>query len=370
MDAEKGIPMEITIQRDSRIAVREHGEDVYFANIEDQLAIFELFRARTVFEEGLTLRQLMKALRPWKNVLNKAAWMNFDAWLTAADKTHVIDADDSEIDEEIVSVELYCVLDLHRSDNGTLHVDYHWDYHGKFAKPVDLGVGYLSDTCGLTFMSPKEFANVPIIIDPVPSIHDIAVGPPDGKRPILSDSSPNAYERIELTPTLFDTVILGLLDHLSFHGDPEDAEDRGEEIAGMVADIKARVEAKAEDNAEVEESADRASETENDNDADDGESLSMTFEEFDAAMGITRDRDREEAVFSLHRVLKAVTTPDHDIADLLGLTLLGLDEVKRGITAHFATDNLKLMKQAILELEQRNRIRLMHPDIAAEESGA
>ncbi len=363
--------MEITIQRDGRIAIQEHNADIRFADVEDQFAIFELFRARTVFEDGLTLRQLMKALRPWKNVLNKAAWMNFDAWLTSADKTHVVDADEDDIDEEIVAVELYCILNLHRSDSGTLYIDTHWDYHGKFAQPIDLGVGYLTDTCGLTFMSPKKFANVPIIIDPVPSIHDIAVGPPDGKRPILSDNLPNAYDRIELTPTLFDTVILGLLDNLSFHGDPEDAEDRGEEIAGMVADIKAQIEATAGEAAGTEKVDGNPSETES-NDVDDtgdGDGLTMTFEEFDASIGVTRDREREEAVFSLHRVLKSVTaTPDQDIADRLGLTLLGLDELKRGITAHFATDRIKLMKHAILTLEQNNRIRETHPDIAVEAS--
>lgn len=362
--------MEITIQRDGRIAIQEHNSDIRFADVEDQFAIFELFRARTVFEDGLTLRQLMKALRPWKNVLNKAAWMNFDAWLTAADKTHMVDADEDDIDEEIVAVELYCIFNLHRSDSGTLYIDTHWDYHGKFSQPVDLGVGYLTDTCGLTFMSPKKFANVPIIIDPVPSIHDIAVGPPDGKRPILSDTVPNAYDRIELTPTLFDTVILGLLDHLSFHGDPEDAEDRGEEIAGMVADIKARIEAKAEVAAGAEEFDGQTSEAGSDESGDD-DGLTMTFEEFDAAMGISRDREREDAVFSLHKVLKAVTvTPDKDIAELLGLSLLGLDELKRGITAHFATSHLKLMKLGILAIEQNNRIRQEHPDIAAEETDA
>jgi hypothetical protein len=165
---------------------------------------------------------------------------------------------------------------------------------------------------------------------------------------------------------LFDTVILGLLDHLSFHGDPDDAEDRGQEIAGMVTDIKAKLEAEADEGSGTEEPAFETSEVKNDEDADDG--LTMTFEEFDAAIGITRDREREEAVFSLHKVLKSVTaTSDQHLADLLGLTLLGLDELKRGITAHFATSHLKLMKHAILKLEQQNRISLMHPDIAAED---
>lgn len=339
--------MEITIQRDGRIAVREHGEDVYFANPDDQLAIFKLFRARTVFEDGLTLRQLMKALRPWKNVLNKAAWMNFDAWLTAADRTHVTDADDSDIDEEIVSVEIYCILYLHRFDNGSLNIASHWNYHGKLAKPIDLGSGYLTDICGLTFMSPKKFANVPIIINLIPSIHDIAVGPPEGKRPILSEASPGAYERIELTPTLFETVILGLLDNLSFHGDPEDAEERGEEIAGMVADIQVREDAK--------------------NETEERDGLSMTFEEFEATMGISRDREREDAVFSFDRVLSAAQSPDAEIAELLGLTPLGLDEIKRGITAHFSTETILRMKMTVLLWEQRKQTREKHPDLETEE---
>jgi hypothetical protein len=359
--------MEVTIQRDGRIAVREHGNDVYYADTDDQLAIFPLFRAHTIFEEGLTLRQLMKALRPWKNVLNKTAWMNFDAWLTAADKTHISDADDSDIDEEIVAVEIYCILDLYREDNGALNINSHWDYHGKFAKPIDLGTGYLTDTCGLTFMSPKKFANVPIIINPIPGIHDIAVGPPDGKRPILSESSPGAYERIELTPTLFETVILGLLDHLSFHGDPEDAEDRGEQIAGMVADIKAREEAKTEAEVEGGETVNLPSDTDENDETDEGGSLSMTFEEFDAMMGITRDREREDAVFALYRVLNAIETPDEEISNLMGLTPLGVDEIKRGITAHFSTKTIVQMKMTILAWEQKKQIRERHPDLATEE---
>lgn len=362
--------MEITIQRDGSIAVREHGRDTYFADPADHLAIFELFRAHTIFEEGLTLRQLMKALRPWKNVLNKAAWMDFDAWLTAADKTHITDAAGSDIDEEIVSVEIYCILDLYRADNGTLNIGSHWDFHGKFAKPIDLGSGHLTDVCGLSFTSPKEFANVPIIINPIPSIHDIAVGPPEGKRPILSETSPGAYERIELTPSLFETVILGLLDNLSFHGDPEDAEDRGQQIAGMVAGIKAREEAKNEIQAENEQADDQPSDANDEHETEESSSLSMTFEEFDAMMGIKRDREREEAVFALHRVLSATTIPDEELADLLGLTPLGFDEIKRGITAHFSTETIVQMKLIVLTWEQRRKIREMHPDLAAEENQA
>jgi hypothetical protein len=356
--------MEITIQRDGRIAIREHNSEVRYADPADQFAIFQLFRAHTIFEDGLTLRQLMKALRPWKNVLDRAAWMDFDAWLTAADKTHVTDVNDPDADENVVSVEIYCIIDLYRQDNGTLNIGTHWDFHGRFAKPVDLGSGHLTDVCGLSFTAPKEFANVPILINPVPSIHDIAVGPPEGKRPILSEASPGAYSRIELTPTLFDTVILGLLDNLSFHGDPEDTEERRDEIVGMVAEIKEREEAKADAQASDDVDDTAAEEPE------DRDSLTMTFEEFDAMMGITRDREREDAVFSLDRVLSATTIENEELAGLLGLTPLGLDEVKRGTTAHFSTETIVKMKQIVLKSEQNKRIRENHPDIAPGEATA
>jgi len=356
--------MEITIQRDGRIAIREHDSEVRYADPADQFAIFQLFRAHTIFEEGLTLRQLMKALRPWKGVLSQAAWMDFDAWLAAADKTHVTDVAENDTDEDVVSVEIYCIIDLYRQDNGTLNISSHWDFHGRFAKPVDLGSGHLTDVCGLSFTAPKEFANVPIFINPVPSIHDIAVGPPEGKRPILSEASPGAYDRIELTPTLFETVILGLLDNLSFHGDPEDTEDRRDEIVGMVAEIKAREDIKVDTQASDDVGDPAADESE------DGESLTMTFEEFDAMMGITRDREREDAVFALDRVLSATTIGNEELAELLGLTPLGLDEVKRGTTAHFSTKTIIQMKHIALKWEQQKRIGETHPDLAAEETKA
>lgn len=339
--------MEITIQRDGLIAIREHGEDIRYVDTNDPMAIFAVFRAHTIFEEGLTLRQLMKALRPWQNVLSRTAWMNFDAWLTAADKTHIADADDDDADEPVVAVEIYCILDIYRADDNVVKISTHWDFNGKFAKPVDLGTGHLTDTCGLTFSAPKTFANVPIIINNRPSIHDIAVGPPEGKRPIIAERMPGVYEHLELYPTFFDTVVLGLLDILSFHGDPADTDDRGAEIAEAIAEIKERVAVSAEDNRD--ETADTKDDVEED--------LAMTFDEFSASLGIVRDRTRDNAVFDLDRALEEASSGDEELAPLLGLTVLGLNELKRGITAHFDTATLLKMRVMIQALEQNKRIQ-------------
>jgi hypothetical protein len=343
--------MEITIQRDGRIAIKEHGEDIRFADVDDPIAIVAIFRAHTVFEDGLTLRQLMKALRPWQDVLSRTAWMNFDAWVTAADKTHVAGVNEDDAEEPVVAVEIYCVLDIWRTDDNVVQISSHWDFNGKFAKPVDLGSGHLSDSCGLSFSAPKTFANVPIVINNKPTVHDIAVGPPDGKRPIISEQEPDVYESLELFPTFFDTVVLGLLDKLSFHGDPEDTEDRGNEIAEMVASIKDRPSRPIVDEADNGEGDETAEVDEDD------ESLTMSFEEFSTSLGITRDRLRDDAAFNIHKALRGMPAADEQLADLLGLTTLGLHELKRGITAHFSTETLVKMVTLIAAWEQNKQVQ-------------
>lgn len=328
--------MEITIQRDGRIAIQEHNEALRYADPTDPTAILPLLRAATTFEDGLTLRQLVMAISPWKALLGRAAWMNFDAWLQELDKTHLVEATSEDPEDKLACVEIFCVLNVYRSDEGFLCVDGHWDFHGRHPEPVDYD-GHLYETTGLTFAEPKTYANLPIKICRTASVHDHDVGPPIGRRPILSSSSPGVYTHVELTPTFFDTVVLGLLDKISFHGSPEATAEVGSNIATMVEQIRAH----EHQLGEVDQFADVDDPRVTSNGA--GEVPATTDEagSIFKTLDIDFDEERSDATFELWRAIKHVQLPDPILADKLDLSDIGVLELQQGTTAHFSLKKLK-----------------------------
>lgn len=314
--------MHITIQRDSRIAIQEHDSELRYADPSDPLAIYSIFRAIPEFEDGLTLRQLMKALRPWKHVLGRAAWMDFDAWLEGLDKTHLVNVTDDD-EPQLSSIEIYCVLDLWRDDE-TVYLGSHWDFVGRYSPPIQQD-GMTLERVSLTFSDPKTFANLPIKILARPTVHDQAVGGADSCRPILSESLPGVYRHLQLYPTFFETIVLGLLDKISFHGDPEDASNIGEELSSVVANIKMAAE--------------------NPDEAADGlEGLEiLEASDFFIKLGLPDDDGRRDICWQLYHTAKDIRLPNPELAELLDVTDLGLYEIKNGIVAHYSTKRIESM---------------------------
>jgi hypothetical protein len=331
--------MEITVQRDGRIAVREHGEEPRFLDAADPLAILSVFRAVIVFEEGLTLRQLARAVRPWSAIVGRAAWMDFDAWFRELDKTHLVAG--GEVMDDLECVEIYCGIDVHRDEDGSVRIETHWDFHGVYAVPVERH-GYVDKVCSLSFSAPKSYSNLPLRINAAPQVQDMDVGPPKGKRPILRESLPGVYDRIELLPTFFDTVVLGLFDKISFHGSPEETGEIGESLSSMAEQIRAgNYVTLSQDDLLDKEGEPELVRSEAD------EKLVVVSSDIDELLGLDIDRNRRDAAFALWREAKDIPLPDPELAEKLDLTDIGLLEVQQGTTAHFSLAKLRSMTEII-----------------------
>jgi hypothetical protein len=332
--------MQITIQRDGRILLEEHNEENRFLDPSDPYALTMVMRSHTVFETGLTLRQLMKAIRPWKEVFGSAGWMNFDAWFAEIDRTHLsqvtTDLDDDR--DPLASLEIYNIVSLDRPDGGHLELHSYWDFHAYYQTPVETD-GVVSKTCSVSFLPARVYANLPIHINYKAKIHDDQADYLEGRRPVLTAERPGIYSHIETNSSFFDIVVLGLLDQMSFHGDPEETEERGDELFETVAALRKTIES--------EETEDDQSEEDN-GDATDGP-ISMTMDEFWEEMGLSHIGNRYNAASELHHALKAVTTADQALAEKLDVTLIGLAEMKAGINAHMTINALQRATRIITE---------------------
>ncbi len=326
--------MQITIQRDGRIMLEEHNEPERFLDPADPYALMAVLRSHTVFEEGLTLRQLMKAIRPWRQSFGAAGWMDFDAWLSEIDRTHLttVTTDDPDIDP-LSHLEIYNVIDIHRPDAGHLELSSHWDFHAYYETPVE-SCGTIAETCSVSFMPARAYANLPIRIDYKATVHDIQAHYLDGRRPVLRTSAPGLYDHIETDAAFFDVVVLGLLDKISFHGSPTDTAERSEGLAEALEAVRARVETDISASEESEACADDAP-------------SDVTEDDIFEFLGLGDQNARFEAAIELRDALKCVGRLDAALAGKLDITLVGLMELKGDITAHLTINAMRRTTEII-----------------------
>ncbi len=321
----------LEIKRNGSIVVIERDVETGVIETSDPRAILDHMRTSVQFEEGLTVRQLMKALKPWKDVLGRLAWMDFDAWFTAIDKTYIapVTSDtDSDGEPDVVCLELYSVVNIHRSDEGELSLDFYWDFHGRYSTPfIDHDMKH--ETCSLSFSNPVTYANLPIKIVDDACVIDHSVGPPEGRRPVLADKMPGVYSSVTVPRSFFDLIVLGFLDNISFHGSPDEMGEVREAVYESVRELKETLEKPASD-AVAEKNADE----------DVAEVEETPLVSIYQELGIEIDEQRYSAVFSLYRVMEKVSVEDESLAEILGLTSLGLEELKNGVTAQYSTKTL------------------------------
>jgi hypothetical protein len=323
--------MQITIQRDGRILLEEHNEENRFLDPSDPYALTMVMRSHTVFEDGLTLRQLMKAIRPWKEAFGSAGWMNFDAWFSEIDRTHLsqVTTDPDESKDPLASLEIYNIVTLDRPNEGHLELHSYWDFHAYYQTPVEAD-GAVWKTCSVSFLPARAYANLPIRINYKAKVHDRQADYLEGRRPVLSAERPGIYSHIETNSSFFDIVVLGLLDQISFHGDPEETEERGDALFETVASLREKLEGNNEE----------SDQPENDNDTPANETVSMTMDEFYEELGLAQIGRRFDAASTLHNSLKTVSADDTALAEKLDITLIGLAELKAGINAHMTINAL------------------------------
>jgi hypothetical protein len=215
----------LTFRRDSRVHVREHGEPDAFLDPEDPFAPSAFLGSPVEFEPGLTAGGLIRCLRPWAALAGRLAWMDFDAWSAVAATAHLRDAaalpDDGEPRlSEIVLAPHAELLD------GELRLG--WECYGLTAPGPDG-----SPPVRMSFsMSPATvWVGLPVRID-----RRCRQSARPRRRPRRDERF--IADDVTVTPTLFDTVMLGFLDEISAYGDPEDTEA----AAGLVTERMAEVE--------------------------------------------------------------------------------------------------------------------------------
>jgi hypothetical protein len=337
--------MQITVQRDGRILFEEHCEENRFLDPSDPYALTTVMRSHTVFEDGLTLRQLMKAIRPWKEVFGSAGWMDFDAWFAEIDRTHLsqVMSEHNVESDPLASLEIYNIIHLDRPEEGHLEVHSYWDFHAYYQTPVETD-GLVSETCSVSFVPARAYANLPITINYKAKVHHREADYLGGRRPVLNAQRPGVYSHIETRGSFFDIVVLGLLDPISFHGDPEDTEERGDELFETVASLRKSIEDEGtdDDHSEIDDDV-----TEGDTPADG--MISMSMDEFWAEMGLSDVGNRYKAASELNDALKPVDKGDAVLAEKLDITLLGLAELKAGINAHMTIGALQRTTKIVID---------------------
>lgn len=192
-------------------------------------------------EQGLTSAQLFRALQPWSELLSRTAWIDFDAWQNSVvpPPLHVVtNEQEHEFDKEppLDAVMVHPVLTLHKdgkAKTAPVTFDIRWQTSGRYASPRPNGFGGEDRFCSLSFADPATWAHLPLLIDPVCRVDDYAL-----LGSVTSALQGAEVGRLQVEPSLFDTIILGFLDDISFHGTPSDAATIGDDLSAMVADIK------------------------------------------------------------------------------------------------------------------------------------
>lgn len=232
--------MRLTIHRDGRLVIAEH-EEPDRAVEPDPFALAACFRASVVFEEGLTSAQLMRALRPWARLIGQAAWMDFDAWASASAQPHVTLAtsDEQRDDAPLDAVVIHPVLTLtsgsrtkRREAGEPLSLSVDWRSSGRYAQPQPNRFGGEERFCSMSFLPPVQWAHLPLLLETRMAVDALRIGRDPHLLPELEAAT------LQAEPTFFDTVVLGFLDDISFHGSPADTQERYGDLLERLEEAK------------------------------------------------------------------------------------------------------------------------------------
>lgn len=227
--------MRITVLKDGNILVHD-GDEVRVMDKDDPLDILPAFRAPVAFQPGLTVLELLTALRPWSVVLSAAGWMDFEAWYAAMSATG--EPDELDESERLAAIELFPYFHAARQpgDGGKqAAISFNWRPLGRFATPRVDEAGKVDAHCSISFCDPRLIGSLPISISKIPVVERHVL---DCARTVLRERQPGIYERLTVEPSLFDTIVLGFLDEISFFGNPDEAAEAAEELRETLAEIR------------------------------------------------------------------------------------------------------------------------------------
>ncbi|MFP5514822.1 MAG: hypothetical protein ACLGJC_17270 [Alphaproteobacteria bacterium] len=241
----------VRLMRNGTIIIAEHREPDRIMDATDHLALLGHVRSLPEFEPGLTVAELMRCLRPWAEVLSRMGWCDFDAWDRALAPPHLrlvgdTDGEPTAQDEPPV-VEMVITPTITATAERTGHwaLDIDWETLGVFAWPrVDDETGRQDLYCSLSFSPPAEWAHLPIRIERHAKISNMDIAA-TGRRLFTNAvaSTKHALSTIEVFPSFLDTIVLGFLDDISFHGSPEETLEVRDEVFALAEGVRNEVSA-------------------------------------------------------------------------------------------------------------------------------
>lgn len=232
--------MRILIRNDGEVIVDEDGEERP-ADRSDPFDVLRWFRARVEMEEGITAFRMMRALSPWSGALSAAGWLDFDAWLAAFSAPMLEEAVPGDDKSRLSGIELHPVAHVCRSEHGgarAASVSVEWRPLGRYAEPVRRPGGRVEELCSVSFCDPRLIGHLPLSVHTTLKVQDIRTRRPWGEQPVLAEALPGVYDMLVEHPTFYDTIVLGFMDDISFHGSPGDTAEVADGLRQAVDEIR------------------------------------------------------------------------------------------------------------------------------------
>jgi hypothetical protein len=108
-----------------------------------------------------------------------------------------------------------------------------WRSSGRYTQPEPNGFGGEDHFCSMSFIPPARGAHLSLLIDTRVMGDALRIGADAPLLPELETAT------LEAEPAFFDTVVLGFLDDISFHGSPTDTQEQYDELLERVEEAKA-----------------------------------------------------------------------------------------------------------------------------------
>lgn len=231
------------------------------------------------FEDGLTVCEMFENLAPWSDQMTGIACMDFDAFLEEVrNPATERDADLSHIEisyrMSIGAVPKFKKVkrDFTKNKDGTstwnmgkpmktgrLRVETHWDMNVMLTESGKANYDG-SDTVSLSFSPICEWGHLPMRLNAQGMFYDETASFTQSAylgttKSLTRSNHPNITTRVNdngrsssseikidaPTPTFFNTLIRGCLFDIGFYGSPMLRDEKGQELAGRVDELNARL---------------------------------------------------------------------------------------------------------------------------------
>lgn len=243
-----------------------------------------------VFEDGLTVGEMMENLAPWAEQMIGVACMDFPAYLEecrrgggGSEKIEKIEIDYHMAIEAVPKFEkteppfsklkngMFRMNIGKPAFTGRLNIDDRWDYLA-ILKEEHREEYEGSRGISLSFTPISEYAHIPIVISRDAKIYDSTGFEPaylGTEKPLLNPEHPNVIGRevnggrkvyempIEApTPTMYEAIVHGFLWDIGFDYSPVKRDENAEKVRSSMEETKEMLDAALDDGDEIDETYD------------------------------------------------------------------------------------------------------------------